>query len=166
MNRTRETQNFTDAIALNGAWHRAGMRYIEIRLKFDTERVSLLEIVRTLSPEDRFAVDLLPIGDDTHRPDVHGYIFLNVKEDDHQFHLGNLDHAEVSEIIAILDSTSGVLDFQATECISTKTRGRPEQSEKIRNIKKWPNQAMQPRRMLVTFRACARPAPSTRLADL
>ena len=29
-----------------------------------------------------------------------------------------------------------------------------------------PNQALQPTRMLVTFRACARPAPSTRVADL
>ena len=31
---------------------------------------------------------------------------------------------------------------------------------------KKPNQALQPTRMLVTFRACARPAPSTRVADL
>ena len=29
-----------------------------------------------------------------------------------------------------------------------------------------PNQSLQPTRMLVTFRACARPAPSTRVADL
>ena len=29
-----------------------------------------------------------------------------------------------------------------------------------------PNQALQPTRMLVTFRAYARPAPSTRVADL
>jgi len=34
------------------------------------------------------------------------------------------------------------------------------------NTKNSPNKAMQPRRMLVTFRAYARPAPSTRLADL
>ena len=29
-----------------------------------------------------------------------------------------------------------------------------------------PNQALQPTRMLVTFRAYAQPAPSTRVADL
>ena len=34
------------------------------------------------------------------------------------------------------------------------------------NEKNEPNKAMQPSRMLVTFRAYARPAPSTRLADL
>ena len=33
-------------------------------------------------------------------------------------------------------------------------------------MKEEPNQALQPTRMLVTFRADARPAPSTRVADL
>ena len=33
-------------------------------------------------------------------------------------------------------------------------------------VDKRPNQALQPTRMLVTFRAYARPAPSTRVADL
>jgi hypothetical protein len=35
-----------------------------------------------------------------------------------------------------------------------------------RNVARKPNQALQPTRMLVTFRAYARPAPSTRVADL
>ena len=33
-------------------------------------------------------------------------------------------------------------------------------------MKNEPNKAMQPRRLLVTDRACARSAPSNRLADL
>ena len=34
------------------------------------------------------------------------------------------------------------------------------------SVEEGANQALQPTRMLVTFRACARPAPSTRVADL
>ena len=34
------------------------------------------------------------------------------------------------------------------------------------DVAREPNQALQPTRMLVTFRAYARPAPSTRVADL
>jgi hypothetical protein len=41
-----------------------------------------------------------------------------------------------------------------------------EESNARRVLSKKPNQALQPTRMLVTFRAYARPAPSTRVADL
>ena len=57
------------------------------------------------------------------------------------------------------------VDFQRAE----KRRGAGSTRRRLSRVivgRQKPNQALQPTRMLVTFRAYARPAPSTRVADL
>lgn len=135
MNRKRETHNFTDGYALSPDWHRAGMQYIEVRVTYRADVLRLDLLAQSLSPDDRFAVDLLPIGKEGVEAHAHGYIFRSAKEDDHQFRLGSLDHKELLEIIKILDGCPGIVDFQATECSSTDVRGRPRHGEKFRKQK-------------------------------
>ena len=131
-NKMREAHNFSDDLAFATGWHGPGMRYIEVAL---THTCSLKDIAAGLTCDHRFAVDFIALKPNGAEMRAHGYIFRNIKEDDHQFRLGSLDPVELSYVIATLSADLGIANFQATECFSTDTRGRPDRRQKFQKTK-------------------------------
>lgn len=129
MKAARVTRNFIDAQATAEHWHVAGQRYLSVHCFLatgETDPIPALErLARTLSPDDRFAVELSEHGErqEVKSISVYGHVFKHVAADDHIFHLGSLEETEVDEIIALLNSTETVVGYGATELISIERRG-------------------------------------------
>jgi hypothetical protein len=66
MKSARTTLNFSDTIAFDERWHDAGQRYVTFNCYVSASargiEPTLEKLARTLSPDDRFAVDMFELG--------------------------------------------------------------------------------------------------------
>jgi hypothetical protein len=147
MKSARTTLNFSDTIAFDERWHDAGQRYVTFNCYVSASargiEPTLEKLARTLSPDDRFAVDMFELGSRAEGKPIwiSGYLFKQRSVDDHLLCLDSMEETEVDEVIRLMDLAPEVISYAATEVISTDIRGKATNMRKF-NKREQPNETI------------------------